>query len=314
MPGGRGQAEGRRVGGRCGSRALGLALQQERAGGDSGEWVLVPSRPLRGLRGLLRRVGSGSEGSEPSSVGIRGRAVDMSGASWVLGEQVWDELGAIGTWAGQWGVPEGRAALLVLPCPPWLLRLHLSPRASRALPGAPCSRPALPPSRGAGLDTLGTLVRLFPELPCPWRGSRLAQSFPALPQLREHILPRRGHPRGALQSPCVPRYVRLCLQGGLGAQVGQELRRPLGQVLNTRGGGVPKLVLPPPAIPPRPPAAQHGADRVGAARRTVWGSPGGAGVGEASVKTLRATQLQPRPRSIPCHVFSRSVMGELGSS
>lgn len=217
-----------------GAGALEAAAGTLRSPAPSGQW-------FRGLRTFLRgntRTGSGHVGGQ---LGPRGTGVD--------------ELGAIGTWAGQWGVPEGRAALLVLPCPPWLLRLHLSPRASRALPGAPCSRPALPPSRGAGLDALGTLVRLFPELPCPWRGSRLAQSFPALPQLREHILPRRGHPRGALQSPCVPRYVSLCPRGGLGARVGQELRRPLGQVLNTRGGGVPKLVLPPPAIPPRPPGS-----------------------------------------------------------
>lgn len=59
----------------------------------------------------------------------------------------------------------------------------------------PC---ALFPSRGAGLDPLGALVLLFPELPYPWRRPRLAQSFPALPQPRGHILPRRGHPGGAL--------------------------------------------------------------------------------------------------------------------
>ncbi|GAB5568912.1 otogelin-like protein [Prionailurus iriomotensis] len=57
----------------------------------------------------------------------------------------------------------------------------------------------------AGLDALGALVLLLQELPYPWRRPWEAQSFPALPQPRGHLLPRRGHPGGALQPPCVPR-------------------------------------------------------------------------------------------------------------
>lgn len=62
------------------------------------------------------------------------------------------------------------------------------------------------PSRDARLDTLDIVVFLLPELPCPWGGPWLAAAFSALPQLQGHILPRRGHPGGALQPPCVPRY------------------------------------------------------------------------------------------------------------
>lgn len=79
--------------------------------------------------------------------------------------------------------------------------------------GLPFSCPF--PSRGAGLDPLDTLVRLLPELPYHWRRPRVAQSFPTLPQPRGHILPRRGHPGGALQPPCVPRYAPLCPWSGL---------------------------------------------------------------------------------------------------
>lgn len=207
----------------------------------------------------------------------------MSGASWVLGEQAWDELGASGTWAGQWGVPEGRAALLVLVSPP------LTPVASQTSPGSPslpspaspppCSRPALSPSRGAGLDALGNLVRLLPELPCLWRGSRLAHSFPALPQLREHVLPRRSHPRGALQSPCMPRYVPLCpWDAGMGRGAKES---PWADSKHRGMGSVPKLG--PQPSPRRKPST----------RLTGWAQPGGLFGAALEVWVLAKLQLRP---------------------
>ncbi|KAG8508993.1 LOW QUALITY PROTEIN: SCO-spondin, partial [Galemys pyrenaicus] len=56
---------------------------------------------------------------------------------------------------------------------------------------------------GTGLDALDALVRLLPELPGPWRGSWPAQSLPALPRPWGYVLPRRGHPGGAMQPHCV---------------------------------------------------------------------------------------------------------------
>lgn len=212
------------------------------------------------------------------------------------------------------GGPRGQSSTPGPPLPP--VASQTSPE-SPSLPG-PARRPlqqACPsPLQRRWAGHLGHPGPPVPRVALPLEGVQAGAVVPG-------SAPAQGtHPaqeRPPKRSPAVPLCAQVCLTlspGWPGCSGGARAKEAPWAGSKHQGWGVPKLILPPPAIPPRPPAARHGADRVGAARRTVWGSPGGAGVGEASVKTLRATQLQPRPRSIPCHVFSRSVMGELGSS
>lgn len=132
------------------------------------------------------------------------------GASWVLGEQVWDELGARGTWAGQWGAPEGGAALLVLMSPP------LTPVASQTSPGSPSlpgparrplqqARPFPLQRRWAG--RLGHPGPPAPRAALPLEGVRAGAVVPG-------SAPAQGtHPaqeRTPKRSPAVPLCARVC--------------------------------------------------------------------------------------------------------
>ena len=118
------------------------------------------------------------------------------GLSWSLAEQ--ELCFEREAWAWRWGRGGGG--------PTFHFRgAEASPLSLPALPGTLCRRPVLFSSRDAGLDALGALVLLLQELPYPWRRPWVAQSFPALPQPRGQLLPRSGHPGGALQPPCVPR-------------------------------------------------------------------------------------------------------------
>ena len=127
---------------------------------------------------------------------------------------------------GAEAAPPPRAALPVLMAfsgPHSLSDLPGVPQASSAPPGPYSRLPFL--CRDTGLDALGTLVLVLPELPRPWRGPRPAQSYPALLQPWGHILPWRGHRGGALQPRYVPRHAPVCPWGGLGTGLGEGHRR-----------------------------------------------------------------------------------------
>lgn len=174
------------------------------------------------------------------------------GAGWVLGEQVWDELGARGTWAGQWGVPEGGAALLVLMSPP------LTPVASQTSPGSPSlPGPARRPLQQACPFPPPEALGWTPW--APW--SACSQSCLALGggpgwRSRSRLCPSSGNSscpgEDTQEEPCSP---PVC--PGMSPSVpgvawvlgcGEETRRPFGTGPTPGVGRVPKLVpCPPPS-------------------------------------------------------------------